>query len=356
MTRRRDRFDREQIAGKRLRSVLRTHGVATERTLEQKISDAGPYNQRIDPHVLTRVKKVLVGQGVIIRSPKNGVPWYHLNTTPAEVVQERLDELQPIYAKTQDRNFVQRVGQALEIAIFRALENLHAEHPDVHFIGGFRGLDKHDDSRLYSKIEPEISGHLASDGIVDFVLISPIPAAVEAKNLRQWIYPNRSEIKDLLRKSLVLRAVPVLIARRIPFVTVHMLGRCGVLFHETYTQIYAASDEELAIQVKDKHLLGYHDIRVGNQPDARLRRFIEEQLVPLLPAARERFDRFRDLLQGYVDDELSYPGFAARVIRRDRGEPEDGPELEEGQEDVWPGEQEDEGPDEEPGEGPDESW
>ena len=32
------------------------HGVATDRTLEQKISDAGPFDQRIDPHVLTDVR------------------------------------------------------------------------------------------------------------------------------------------------------------------------------------------------------------------------------------------------------------------------------------------------------------
>ena len=169
--------------------MLRTHGVATVRTLEQKISDAGPYDQRIDPHVLTRVLKVLVDRGEIIRSPKN-VPWYHLNTTPAEVVQERLDELQPIYAKTHDGKFVQLVGQALEIAIFRALENLHAEHPDVHFIGGFEDLDEHDDSRRYTKIEPGmLSGHLPSTGIVDFLLITPILAAIEAKNLRSMDLP-----------------------------------------------------------------------------------------------------------------------------------------------------------------------
>ena len=139
--------------------------------------------------------------------------------------------------------------------------------------------------------------------------------------------------------------------------TVHVLGRCGVLFHETYNQIYPGSGEELAVKAKDKRLLGYHDIRVGNQPDARLRRFIEEQLVLLLPVARERFERFRDLLQGYVDDEHSYRSFAARVRRRDRGEPEDGPEPEEEQEQeqeqegVWPGLEVDGWPDE----GPDES-
>ena len=311
--------------------MLRTHGVATDRTLEQKISDAGPSDQRIDPHVLTTVRAVLVDRGEIIhRSDENGVPWYHLNMIPNDVVQERLNELQPVYAATRENKFVQRVGQALEIAIFRALQDLHADAPQVQFFGGFRDLDEHDDSDLYSKVEPQlISGRQTRRGVVDFVLAAPsgILAAIEAKNVRQWIYPDRSEIKDLLRKALDLDAVPVLIGRRLPFVTVHVLNPCGVLFHETYNQLYAVADAELAEQAKDKRLLGYHDIRVGNHPDARLLRFIKERLAPLLPEARERLDRFRDLLEGYANGEQRYSSFAARVLRRVRGEPEDGPDT-----------------------------
>ena len=90
MSQRRTRQDRDLLAAKRLRSVLGAHGIATDRTLEQKISDAGPANQRIDPHVLTRVRKALEEQGEVIqRLASGGVPWYHLNTTPADVVERR---------------------------------------------------------------------------------------------------------------------------------------------------------------------------------------------------------------------------------------------------------------------------
>ena len=129
-------------------------------------------------------------------------------------------------------------------------------------------------------------------------------------------------------KALALDAVPILIARRIPFVTFHLLSPCGVLFHETYNQLYPEADAELATQARDKRLLGYHDIRVGNQPDARLRRFIIEHLPRLLPAAQEQFETYRDLLEGYVEGEHSYEAFAARVRRRQDGEPEDGFEEE----------------------------
>ena len=98
-----------------------------------------------------------------------------------------------------------------------------------------------------------------------------------------WVYLDRPEIKELLRKSLDLNAVPILIARRIPFATIHVLGPCGVLFHQMYNQLYPSVDDALAALARDKRLLGYHDIRVGNQPDARLKRFIEEYLGSLLP-------------------------------------------------------------------------
>ena len=313
--------------------MLGAHGVADSRTLEQKISDAGPANQRIDPHVLTRVRRSLEERGEVIQRRESGVPWYHLSTTPADVVQHRLDELQPIHERTRDGRFAQRLGQTLEIAIFRALRDLHAVSPEVQFFGGFRDLEEHDDATHYSKVDPEmISGEHVGGGLVDFVLTTPdgVRGAIEAKNIRQWLYPDREEIDELLQKALALDAVPILIGRRIPFVTFHLLSTCGVLFHETYNQLYPEADAELAAEAKDKRLLGYHDIRVGNQPDARLRRFITENLVALLPDARNRFERFRDLLEEYVGGEYDYEAFAGRVRRRVLGEPEDGFEEENG--------------------------
>ena len=329
MPQRRTRQDRELLAAKRLRSVLGAHGVATDRTLEQKISDAGPANQRIDPHVLTDVRAALEQSGEITRRLENAVPWYHLSAIPDDVVQQRLEQLQPIHARTREGRFVLRVGQVLEIAIFRALRELHANNRRVQFLGGFRDLNKHGDDTLYSKVEPNfINGHNVEGGLVDFVVTTPdgVQAAIEAKNIRQWVYPDRPEIEELLRKSLELDAVPVLIARRIPFVTFYILSQCGVLFHQTYNQLYPAADAELAALAKDKRLLGYHDIRVGNDPDVRLKRFITERLVSLLPTAQERFEQFRDLVEGYVDGSYTYEAFTARVGRRARGEPEDWPE------------------------------
>lgn len=61
------RDEREKIAETRLLRVVGSHGTANARTLEQKISDAGPYNQRIHPHVLTSVRNRLVRDGSLVR-------------------------------------------------------------------------------------------------------------------------------------------------------------------------------------------------------------------------------------------------------------------------------------------------
>jgi hypothetical protein len=80
---------REQIAEKRIVNILKKHGIATMRALEQKISDAGPYNQRIDPHILTTVRNRLAQEGRVIKI-NNLASWYHLNDTPKKLYRHAL--------------------------------------------------------------------------------------------------------------------------------------------------------------------------------------------------------------------------------------------------------------------------
>src|SRR5947207_15988919 len=91
------RAQREEIAAKRLVVNLRAHVIANARTLEQKISDAGPYGQRIDPHVLTSVRAKLVADGKITSLSYDNTPWYHLPDSPAEAVAARLGAQQVVY-------------------------------------------------------------------------------------------------------------------------------------------------------------------------------------------------------------------------------------------------------------------
>jgi hypothetical protein len=293
------------------------------RTLEQKISDAGPAQQRVDPHLLTVARRDSERDGDLVSTTRRGMSWYHLPDVDSEVLAARLDELGPIHDRTAAQAFTQRSGQALEIAIYRALAA-----QDSHFFGAFPDLYQHDDATLYSKEEPPrvLSGKaLPGDMRLDFLLIHESAGAVgvEAKNVREWMYPDRREVVDLLRKCCAIDAVPVLIARRIAYSTFSLLHSTGVIIHQTFNQRYPTADAELAELASRKDLLGYHDIRVGNLPDARLTKFLHQDLPRLLPAARARFASYADLLCRYGTMTMDYAEFAWRVRKRERGEPED---------------------------------
>jgi hypothetical protein len=285
------------------------------RTLEQKISDAGPDGQRIDPHILTDVRREMQQEYRIIRSVHANTPWFHLVETPQAVVQRRLNEQLPISQELNRQSLIVRLGQALEIATYKALLR-----SDLEFHGRFRDLDSHDDSTPYSKEEPPQHigpRSLVGDQRLDFLVRHPEAKhlGVECKNVREWLYPDRQEIKATLAKCVALDCVPVLIGRRIPYVSFLLLSTCGVILHQNYNQLFPVADTPLAERARDKRLLGFHDIRIGNKPNDRLLRFITTNLVRAAPAARAKFDEYKDLLGRFATGEISYAEFAARVTR-----------------------------------------
>jgi hypothetical protein len=269
----------------------------------------------------------LVQQGRI-NELKQSIPWFHLASAPTASVSLRLSALSALHVKTQRHAFVTRLGQTLEIAVYRAL----LTQSTLPFLGAFLNLNEHDDATLYKKEEPpsSLSGRTIPDGKkLDFLVShsSAGYAGIEVKNIREWFYPDREEVRELLFKCCALDVVPVLIARRIHYSSFTVLNPCGVIIHQTYNQLYPAVDADLAAQVRDKTLMGYHDVRLGNVPDARLLHFIQTNLPALLPQARTQFDEFKDLLCAYASGAHPYKSFAARVKRRLRGEPEDFPTI-----------------------------
>src|SRR5665213_127758 len=319
---RRGALDRAALAEKRLTSVLRTYSVATMRTLENKISDAGPMDMRIDPHVLTPVRNQMIASGVMQRAVRQNAPWYHLTGIDQATIDARLQLLVPMHRDFQRLGM--RIGQALEIAVFKALRM----QKQMMFLGHFKDLTAHDDTTLYQKEEPPqaVSANaMPGDRSLDFLASTPAAglAGIEVKNIREWIYPDREEVTEMLLKCCSIDAVPVLIARRIHFSTFHVLSRCGVVFHQTYNQLLPVTVSALADQVRHKDAFGFHDIRVGNDPDVRLQKFIGENLPKVLPDARQTFDHYKDLLMSYGSREIDYTEFAARSRRRSEGKNED---------------------------------
>jgi hypothetical protein len=317
-------FTREERLVLGMRRILKNLDaltVANMRTLEMKVSDSGPNQLRVDPHLLQESRNRLVDLGTIRRVAKGSDFFQRSNADPITVV-KRIDEIQPIYEKTKNGNFTRRVGQALEIAIQKALQD-----KKIMYLGHYPNLAAHDDSKIYDKEEPPstVSGlSIAGKKKLDFIAMHPSagPIGIEAKNIREWLYPNRTEIKELLYKAISLDAVPCLIGRRIPYVTYRLLTAAGVILFQNYNQLYPQSEAELASKAKNKKDLGYHDIRLGNEPSDMLLKFFGNTISEGALHYRDRFEKHKDLLAGFASGDISYPSFAARVRRREKGQPE----------------------------------
>lgn len=306
------------MAKKRLLSVIGRHGAAIPRTLEQKISDAGPNNQRIDPHILIPARNELVQAQRLRKIRKHGRDWFALPDAPDAMVQRRIDEQFEVLKLTTGDTFAHRIGDALEIATFRALRN-----SALPSLGGFKGLKDEPTTRSPKKEEPpaifggrELEGNKRFDFLVG---AGRVWGGIECKNIREWLYPDREEIRHMLRKSIELDIPPILIGRRIPFVTRRLLQPAGALIWETKNQFYPPEYDNLARQISDKDSLGFFDIRVTDYPTPTLEDFITRIIPEELPEARERFDRFKDLFSDYAFGEISYNTFAAKIRRRENG-------------------------------------
>jgi hypothetical protein len=141
--------------------------VAIARTIEQKISEAGPFDQRIDPHVLTRVRNRMVGADEIRIIRHEKTDWYALAEAESRMLQARLTEQGETLKELRKSSFNQRMGQTLEIATYRALLAAGGT-----FFGRFKDLNEHGDDSLYSKEEPPQhlgSRHLDGDRRLDFL-------------------------------------------------------------------------------------------------------------------------------------------------------------------------------------------
>ena len=313
------------LAKSRLRDVLSRRVVATARIFEHEISDTG--GLRLEPHILAMARKTLVRDGELQQIIcANNPSWFHLPDAPPKTVKAGIATLAPLLRKLSRQAVARRRGQCLELAIYRAL----GAQPDAHYFGRFPDFDPSVPKRkknLYRKKEPpSYIGNRAIPGErpLDFLYLHRAGgfAGVEAKNAREWLYPRGNDIKEFLVKCVALDCVPILVARRFPSVTFKVLGACGVILHQTLNQLYHVADKDLADRAMRQDLLGFDDIRVGDEPDAPLVHFIGATLPEVLPDARTRFDEFKDLLTRYVDGEIQYSEFAGRVRSRVAGEEE----------------------------------
>lgn len=211
------------------------------------------------------------------------------------------------------------MGDTAEIAVLKAMQQNH-----LSFVGHFSDLNKHGDDRPYMKHDPDFfSGVAIEGGKLDYILVHPNAGGmgIEIKNTREWVYPDKDIVTQLLRKCVQIDVVPVLMARRIHYTAFTILNACGAVIHQFYNQMYPSADTALAEKVRDKHMLGYFDVRTGNTPDARLLKFFADSLPSVAQRSREKLNNRKGLIEEYVQGRIPYAQFVAQL--RSNNEQED---------------------------------
>ncbi len=137
---------------------------------------------------------------------------------------------------------------------------------------------------------------------LDFVVeINRTPFGGEIKNYREWLYPDSSEIWQTISKCCELDLVPVLITRKLPYVSFLLFKKAGMIGYQTHFQYFHPVVEPELARVKSVDGLGYKDIRCVLEPDKNMISFFQKTLPKIGPEFRARFASNKPLLLHFAD-------------------------------------------------------
>lgn len=264
------RDDRIAIGKRRVKYILKDRLYANHRQLESKISEAGPDHQRVDPHLLSVAIRDLAQNGEILEhSGPLGTRFFTLPSFdlahPDDLNRKTL--IDGIYARFQELARKQALcGDALETVV---RESFSAA-------GGYLEIG--------SKKKPVLNfGNLQLPGELDSIQLCADPGMlviVEAKNIREWIYPNKEELWSLINKALVLVSadlpvLPVFVSRKIPYYARVTMKEVGVLGFEIHKQYFDPSVQADVDRFRNKDLLGFHDVTASVSASDPLTRYLK---------------------------------------------------------------------------------
>jgi hypothetical protein len=300
----RTRYEWQQLAEYRILNILRRRRLCNLRQLEAKIAEAGPPDRRPQPWSIHDACQALLQRGAIkiglprASSPGINTDFYALpHFDPGRWGDKpRLDIITaywPRYHKVTGTYDLS--GKALETLVEKAV----------------------DSSALYVRLGQTGKGfEYTVDGLqvrnipaLDHILFCPgdrITIGIEDKNWAGWMYPHEDDIRELLQTSLLNGHLPVLVTRKLPYLTRLLFKRLGILGFETHFQYFHPSAEkELAI-ARHKHGLGFAYIRFATEPPEPLVRFFAATLPANVDRVREVFASQEPVVRAYAEKEIDY--------------------------------------------------
>lgn len=307
---------RIELAKKRVESVLRVRLYCNTRQLESKIAESGPTSsdhnqssQRCDPHIIRQAVKELQDEGKL---QQEGQFYFLTESTKTALKGAKLAARKRLiipahetYLKLTSGNNA-ACGAVLEEAIESAIRNC----PQYRQIGN-------------RKRQVQIFGDVQLPGPLDALcILSTVDACVlagfEAKNVREWFYPNAKEVWLLIHKLNLLsgsgiKPLPILVCRKIPYYARRAFKALGMLGFETHRQMFDPAVKGELTVVRDKDLLGFHDVCTELEPYPHIEKFIRQTVPQNAKTYSERFFANKSLF-----DEFALPLSSRTTSNADR--------------------------------------
>lgn len=205
------------LCKRRILSVLDKNIACTEKQLQLKIAEAGPYNQRAEVILISQAGKELQDDGLIseekITVNNNPMSVYFKKDENPQILLKRMKELQEyygIYNSIVTHNSSAFCGNVLEFMVKKAVMDTKK-----FIVIGNIYADTGDDGIIVKKSAPLCTYQdNYIDNPLDLILIhkeSLTPIGVEIKNKTEWKYGGDSEIWQLIYKCCELKIAPIFI-------------------------------------------------------------------------------------------------------------------------------------------------
>lgn len=307
------------IAQKRILKVLEKRRVSYSRHLEIKISEAGPTKMRVEPHAVSAALKILIkNKRVLVHSSSADSDTKLILPTDfgKSGDQSRLDAFinwRDMFVQYSQKN--EYCGLVLERLVFET-----ALQSDLYTVLG-SGPEYGTDGLLF---KPKGSELLHYDGKTiygaehgagfDLFLshkATHIPIGIEAKNIRQWIYPASEEVWRMIARACTLDCLPVIVARKISFIAyAGFFAHFGILGFQTHFQymsnhVNAHSKYKFKNDIIHKDRLGFADMKLvkSNSPvPENFTNIFNNVLDSQVVSSYEKFMKYKDLLKKYAID------------------------------------------------------
>jgi hypothetical protein len=245
----RRQVDWPALARERILRLLELEHAVVWPEVEAKLSDGaldlGP--RTVDPHHLVNARNAFLGEGTINvqESPTRGgaeLRVYHLGNTHRRLraIADAAGRKRLLHARYRGWAQGTKTGSSLTGT---ALESVvHASLVTAAPGAGYR-LENPRSGQFQTVVGARLLGAVDNGGLLMSVEADRRPAIVivEAKNLRDWVYPSTIELYQLLAKAAALQAqlpdwpvVPVFVCRRVHYLTREMGAELG--FYPIQTQ------------------------------------------------------------------------------------------------------------------------